>query len=294
MLHPPLRTNTSANSNSTGIIWRILTINLWSATYQLERRMKSIGDVIASHGPEVIALQEMTAYHWRVCSSIPAFQKYHWSTPPVKQPYFTMLGSLVAFAKKPTRMLFSKSRFKRDLLSGVVRKASLSPMAFATAHLDGLTCSETRKKQMLEALYKLDIYSDVVFCGDTNMKEHVDEVITLPTPWKDAWIDLAPTDPGYTSDLEIDSQMTQFDSLAVENHARWRYDRCFVKLSNYGLLRIELLDSPIETKGLFSAVADDVWPSARFGLLLTIGEKNVDSEEETETKHDDAISSSYV
>eukprot|EP00928_Gymnodinium_smaydae_P028777 TRINITY_DN21852_c0_g1_i1.p1 TRINITY_DN21852_c0_g1~~TRINITY_DN21852_c0_g1_i1.p1 ORF type:complete len:265 (-),score=22.38 TRINITY_DN21852_c0_g1_i1:123-917(-) len=247
-------------------MWRILTFNIWFSDYEMVKRMTAIGDIILSKQPNLIALQEMTAQHWEICSSLPAFQSYHWSAPPQDQPYYTLIGSLTPFVMAPTRLPFETSLMGRDLLYGTTIQTSsqsAAALAFATSHLESLTYAQARKSQMHETFHALRSYPDVVFCGDTNINEAIDGKVALPSPWKDAWTELRPSEPGYSFDVQRNAMMKRFDGWAVTNNARLRFDRFWVKLSNYSLRDIELIDASMENQ-------DDVWPSDHFGLLLTI------------------------
>merc|ERR1712113_355334 len=87
---------------------------------------------------------------------------------------------------------------------------------------------------------------DAVFCGDTNINEQYDGEVQLPYPWRDAWLELRPQDGGYTFDVERNEMLASRDKWAVSNHALLRFDRFWVKLTNYNLSSITLLDSPFD------------------------------------------------
>ncbi|CAE7214682.1 Ipo9 [Symbiodinium pilosum] len=224
--------------------------------------LEAIGNIIAQKNPDLIALQEMTAEHWQECLKSEAFRRYSWSPAPPHR-YFTMLGSRLPVKTEPARHPFKASRMQRDLVTMIVEPSGLPPLAFATSHLESLDEHEARRVQINESLTQLAIHADAVFCGDTNINEAVDGNVKLPRNWEDAWLVLKPDDPGYTFDVERNSMMSAHDGWARANKARLRFDRFWMKMSNYAATDIELLDEPIK---------DGLWPSDHFGLLLTLQE----------------------
>jgi hypothetical protein len=143
---------------------------------------------------------------------------------------------------------------------------------FATSHLESLDRAEERKQQIAEAMQVFSKDDDVVFCGDTNVNEAYDGEIVLPEGWKDAWTELRPSEPGFTFDIVRNTMMAKQDSgWAVANHALLRFDRFWVKLKHYTPIEIELIDDSVD---------GNLWPSDHFGLLLTLEERQHDSQAE--------------
>eukprot|EP00927_Polykrikos_kofoidii_P037000 TRINITY_DN31174_c0_g1_i1.p1 TRINITY_DN31174_c0_g1~~TRINITY_DN31174_c0_g1_i1.p1 ORF type:complete len:266 (+),score=36.22 TRINITY_DN31174_c0_g1_i1:277-1074(+) len=240
---------------------KVLTFNIWFSEFEMVRRMRAIGNIISDHKPNVVALQEMTQAHWRVCSADPTFEAFIWSEPPPNASYFTLIGSSACWQSQPTRYPFEASLMDRDLLFGTVSPPSRNPLTFATSHFESLSHAKTRRSQISETLELLDGPEDVVFCGDTNINEAVDGEVRPPEPWKDAWLALRPGESGYTYDVEKNTMMAAADEWARSTHAMLRFDRFWVKLQKYKLASIQLLDEPVD---------EGVWPSDHFGLLLTL------------------------
>jgi endonuclease/exonuclease/phosphatase family metal-dependent hydrolase len=251
---------------------RILTLNIWFKEYEKEKRMALIAEIIASRSPDMVALQEMTDEHWQICCSHEAFQKYSWSSPPAGQWYYTLIGSLVPFRETPVRRAFRVTNMGRDLHYASINARSASTLMFATSHLESLDRAEERQQQIAEAMQVFSKDDDVVFCGDTNVNEAYDGEIVLPEDWKDAWTVLRPSEPGFTFDVERNTMMAKQDSgWAVANHALLRFDRFWVKLKHYTPIEIELIDDSVD---------GNLWPSDHFGLLLTLAERQHDSQAE--------------
>ncbi|CAE7570243.1 TDP2 [Symbiodinium natans] len=228
----------------------------------MQHRMEAIGNIIAQKNPDLVALQEMTAEHWKECLKSEAIRRYFWS-PQAPQRYFTMLGSRLPAKMEPVRYPFKASKMQRDLLVMTVEPTGLPPLAFATSHLESLDEHKARRAQIDESLSILADHADAVFCGDTNINEAVDGHVKLPRDWEDAWLALKPDDPGYTFDVERNGMMAAVDGWARANKARLRFDRFWMKAANYAATEIELIDEPIK---------DGLWPSDHFGLLLTLQE----------------------
>ncbi|CAK9048124.1 Tyrosyl-DNA phosphodiesterase 2 (Tyr-DNA phosphodiesterase 2) (5'-tyrosyl-DNA phosphodiesterase) (5'-Tyr-DNA phosphodiesterase) (TRAF and TNF receptor-associated protein) [Durusdinium trenchii] len=242
---------------------RLLTFNIWFSPHEMERRMQAIGDIVARTQPDLVALQEMTQDHWALLASHEAVGSYSWSESP-RQRYYTLIGSRLPMVTTPQRFPFKASRMQRDLLTVTVKPPELPALVFATSHLESLDEHQERRRQMQESLQgHLKSADDVVFCGDTNINEAIDGEIRLPEGWKDPWILLRGDEGGYTFDVERNSMMAEVDSWARSNHARLRFDRFWIKVSNYAPVAIELLDDPIQEK---------LWPSDHFALLLTLEE----------------------
>mmetsp|Transcript_98236 Transcript_98236/g.256596 ORF Transcript_98236/g.256596 Transcript_98236/m.256596 type:complete len:268 (+) Transcript_98236:85-888(+) len=248
---------------------RLLSFNIWFSQHEMQRRMHAIGDLIASTSPDLVALQEMTQDHWRVCLAHPAFKEFSWSQPE-RQGYYTLIGSRSHFSSAPLRRPFEATLMGRDLLYATVEPPGLPLLVFATSHLESLDRAKVRREQMLEGFGRLGTAPDVVWCGDTNINEGKDGPTSLPSGWQDAWTALRPQEGGYSFDVERNEMVPLFDGWAVQNKARIRYDRFWVKSANYTLAAIEMLDEPIDKQ---------LWPSDHFGLLLTLEAKNVPNQQ---------------
>lgn len=247
------------------MVLRLLTFNIWFHHHQMERRMKAIGDIIARTEPDLIAFQEMTPAHWDLLSSHEVIKMYSWSDPP-RQRYYTLIGSRSNFDVVNTfeRFPFKASRMGRDLLKVTVKPPDLPALVFATSHLESLDEYQARRRQIQESLDgHLKDAEDAIFCGDTNVNDALDGDVLLPKGWKDAWLVLRPEDEGFTFDVERNSMVAEMDDWAFKNQARLRYDRFWIKVSNYAPVAIELLDEQIEEK---------LWPSDHFAVLLSMEE----------------------
>eukprot|EP00434_Breviolum_minutum_P014688 symbB.v1.2.012952.t1/scaffold892.1/size156909/4 len=238
---------------------RLLTFNIWFHPHEMEKRMQAIGNIIARVEPDLIALQEMTSDHWSLLAQHESIKPFSW------QRYYTMIGSRnCSIVKTFERFPFKASRMGRDLLTVTVKPEDLPPLVFATSHLESLDEYKTRRLQIQESLDgHLKDVSDAVFCGDTNVNDALDGEVLLPKGWKDAWHLLRPGEEGYTFDVERNGMVAKMDDWAFKNRAQLRYDRFWIKVSNYAATAIEILDEQIEEK---------LWPSDHFGVLLHLEE----------------------
>ncbi len=174
---------------------KILTFNIWFSPMEMRMRMRAIGDIIAAHDPDIVALQEVTALHWRELARHDCLSEFHWFTEPAADArYFTVLGSrreMHGPQRVPFRSSASASTMGRDLVHAAIDEAPF-PVIAATTHLESLSRAGIRAAQLEESLRALDARSagrvDVVFCGDTNIMP--DEMVTLPPGWIDAWDEL--------------------------------------------------------------------------------------------------------
>lgn len=242
--------------------------------------MEGIAHIITAKKPDVIALQEMTATHWESCLKHKSFQMYHWSDPPAEGRYYTLLGSLRPFPHAPMRSEFEVTMMGRDFLAARIKinGCNMPPLVVGTSHLESLNSFKVRREQMNQSFHRMDMVGetssksevdDMVFCGDTNINEQIDGMVSLPHPWKDAWLELRGRsgDPGFTFDVDRNGMMAQMDGWAQENRARLRFDRFWTKLKHYRLDEIELVG--VEALG-GSADVETIWASDHFGLLLTL------------------------
>lgn len=253
---------------------QILSFNIWFSKYAMIERMQAIGDIIAQHRPDVVALQEMTNQHFTLCNKHPAFRNFHWNEAPPGARYYTMLGSRMPFKKKTSRLPFRNTGMGRDLLFATIQPPGLPPLVVATAHLESLGEVEKRQQQMKEIFVRLEQNGsiDLVFCGDTNIDEGTDGVVSLPSHWQDAWKMLRPDEPGLTWDVKHNHMMARVDDWSREVHAQLRYDRCWMRLVNYSAEHIQVVGDQ-QIRG--SEGKESLWPSDHFGLLITLVPKDV-------------------
>ena len=71
-----------AGAPECGSLLRVLTMNIWFSRHQYTRRMAAIADLIATHRPHVIALQELTDEHFAALRAQPALATYSFTPPP--------------------------------------------------------------------------------------------------------------------------------------------------------------------------------------------------------------------
>eukprot|EP01012_Entosiphon_sulcatum_P068062 TRINITY_DN98058_c0_g1_i1.p1 TRINITY_DN98058_c0_g1~~TRINITY_DN98058_c0_g1_i1.p1 ORF type:complete len:268 (-),score=45.50 TRINITY_DN98058_c0_g1_i1:34-837(-) len=250
---------------------RMLTFNIWFDPHMMDARMQAIAKIVREQQPHIIALQEVTDAHWQSLSRHPAMGEYVWSEPR-KSGYWTAIGSKLPQKSGFVRRSFPDSRMGRGLLYSVFNGPA-GPIRFGTSHLESLDYAEARCDQLKIATEVLGVADNAIFTGDTNIDEEglPGREPKISAPWQDAWLALGKKhEEGYTFDVETNSMVARYDSWAIENTARKRYDRFLVKLKDYEVESMEVVGT--------SAIGDHLFPSDHYGLVLTIVPKPAQTE----------------
>jgi tyrosyl-DNA phosphodiesterase 2 len=110
--------------------------------------------------------------------------------------------------KSFSRKMFSNSKMPRELCMAEIEVGG-KPLIVATSHLESTypappkwdqMYSEERVAQAKEALNLLERYLNVVFGGDMNWNDDLDEQFHLSDGWLDSWAELRLEEKGWTYD----------------------------------------------------------------------------------------------
>ena len=251
-----------------------LSYNIWFSDAKMDVRMRAIADIVAARRPDVVALQEVTAAHWKLLSSHEVWAEFTWSSCPEDSRYYTMLGCRTDAVVLPERLQFRRSPFPRsgmgrDLLSVCVTKIGAPAIVIGTSHLESLNQGPTRHAQLAlsvdwlqeRAAAEIGPVADILFCGDTNFMPS-DGAPRLPIGWVDAASALHAANAEATFDVQRNEMVARMDAWAKVNHARVRFDRMFVQPRDWALSAFELVGTDA------IASSSGWWPSDQFGVLL--------------------------
>ncbi|KAI0527379.1 hypothetical protein KFK09_002979 [Dendrobium nobile] len=238
---------------------KVMSYNVWfREDVEVIRRMEAIGQLIQKHSPDIIFFQEITPYIYAIFCNSQWWQLYECSVPPenVTKKYFCMLLS-----KLPVTTFSNKSYENsiKEICLAKVDVGTNNHLVVATTHLKSPNPpkmnSSKRIAQAEEAMSLLKNLPNVVFGGDMNWDESSDGPFPLDEDWVDAWTELRPGKDGWTY-------------LRPQK----RLDRFLCKLRDFKIIDIETIGKKA-IAGLsyhHNSMADRVYPSDHFGLLLTI------------------------
>ncbi|KAL5731211.1 hypothetical protein ACHQM5_003962 [Ranunculus cassubicifolius] len=268
---------------------KILTYNVWfREDLELEKRMKSLGDLIQQHSPDVICFQEVTPNIYGIFRRSNWWKVYRCSVPAGNadlHPYFCMQLSKLP-VKSSRCKPFGNSIMGRELCITEVDVKEGKTLVVATSHLES-PCpapptwdqmfSKERVTQAKEAAAALNNSANVIFCGDMNWDDKLDGQFPVPDGWVDAWTLLRPREDGFTYDTKS-NQM-----LSGNRKLQKRLDRFFCNLQDYKVNAIEMIGKEAipgvtyckekKMKNEIRKLMLPVLPSDHYGLLLTICSK---------------------
>ncbi|EPS65808.1 hypothetical protein M569_08969 [Genlisea aurea] len=273
------------HSSSRSKTWKIMTYNVWfRQDIELYNRMKALGNLIQLHSPDAICLQEVTRSIYEI------FQKTSWwrsynctiadaSSFPESSYFCLQLTRLPV--KSSVRIPFRNSIMGRELIITQVEIEDDKTITIATAHLESPCPSPPKWNQMFskervtqarEAVSFLDVYDDVIFCGDMNWNDGLDGPFPLPVGWIDAWTEMRPGEDGFTYDNRTNRM------IKSRRVVQGRLDRFVCKTKDLGLVGIEMIGRDEipelryvkEKRGGVEEMVLPVLPSDHFGLVLTI------------------------
>ncbi|XP_061345514.1 uncharacterized protein LOC133291292 isoform X1 [Gastrolobium bilobum] len=268
---------------------KILSYNVWfREDLELQKRMKTIGDLVQLHFPDVICFQEVTPNIYDIFKNSNWWNVYHCSVSSemaYSRPYFCMVLSKLpvkSFSKKP----FSNSIMGRELCMAEVEAVSGKSLVVATSHLES-PCpappkwdqmfSKERVEQANEALNLLKKHPNVVFGGDMNWDDKLDGQYPLQDGWTDAWSQLRPNESGWTYDTKSNQMLTGNRTLQK------RLDRFICRFRDLQISSIDMIGMDAIPGVLYNKEKKarkeikqlelPVLPSDHYGLLLTISSK---------------------
>eukprot|EP00741_Cyanophora_paradoxa_P004337 tig00000792_g4211.t1 len=244
---------------------RALGYNVWFDPFAEGARMKAIGDIIATHAPDIIGLQECTEQNLPQLAMHPVMREYPYRSDPgtgrtLRNSYGVVLFSRLPFTRQPEMQAFTETRMGRELLGAEVRVGPTAVSVF-TAHLESLNSARTREAQIVEVRAAMRRQRNAIFWGDTNILSAEERHPALEG-LNDAW-DEARQGPGYT-----------YDCLANKmNFGKYqnRLDRMYWRGPD-----IERVEATIVGTEQVGEEEDErvgrrpVWPSDHFGVLYDV------------------------
>ncbi|KAF7067070.1 hypothetical protein CFC21_072993 [Triticum aestivum] len=281
---------------------KLLTYNVWSNEHvAVYRRMQSISDLIASHDPDIIFLQEVTCYIKDIIRRSPWWRQYREFTRPA--PGLILLTKLhkvdprhidpgPAWLRPPPTpegflSAFLDSERGSTDTNGVEHDCRLY-LVCCDHRLHVATCSPEPTQSAIRSVDRINraheylghfgkcSISDhnVVLAGDMNWDDDLDGPFPIPvgSGWVDAWCELRGGDGagGWTYDSVANPMLRGFKP------GRTRPDRFLCKLRDFDLDSIRMVGTEAIPGVTYYDDKGDVLPvlpSHRFGLLLTISPK---------------------
>ncbi len=246
----------------------VMTYNVLADPVAPERRATAIGDIIRTHQPDIIALQEVAPWFLKLLLAnseiadsyqIPNFDgadqcpggQLVLSRHPIIQADWTTLSG----PQRRTAVAMTVSIEGRQTV-------------VATTHMESpLEAGNVRAQQLRQLFQLAGTSSEVLVLGDFNFGDGELEEREIPSTFVDAWTMLHPDDPGFTWDIER-SLMAKRGSFP--NEPSRRIDRVLIRSQIYQSGTIKIVgDQPLsEGSGLF--------PSDHFGLVATIVPKQTE------------------
>ncbi|GAY35214.1 hypothetical protein CUMW_014980 [Citrus unshiu] len=279
----------SADNSESGAVsgsLKILSYNVWfREDLEMHPRMKTIGDLIQLHSPDIICFQEITPNIYDILCKSSWWKGYRCSVPNEmadSRGYFCMQLSKLP-VKSFTCEPFRNSIMGRELCVAEVEVQEKKPLVVATSHLES-PCpgpptwdqmfSKERVEQAKEAINLLKKNPNVIFCGDMNWDDKLDSKFPLADGWVDAWTELRPGENGWTYDTKSNKMLSGNRTLQK------RLDRFICSLRDFKIVRIDMIGVEAipgllyvkekKVRKEMQKLELPVLPSDHYGLLLTI------------------------
>ncbi|KAK3153655.1 hypothetical protein QOZ80_2BG0179150 [Eleusine coracana subsp. coracana] len=185
--------------------FKILTYNVWfREDLELSRRMNAIGNLIKHHSPDILCLQEVTPYIYVLMQTSDWWQQYKCllsQENSIGRPYYCMQLSKLEVRSFKTSP-FSNSIMGRELCVADIQ----------TGH-----------------------NRNAILCGDMNWDDKGDGPFPMPDGWIDAWVELRPSEDGWTYDTKANGM------LSGNRKMQRRLDRFVCKLEDFKIDSIEMI-----------------------------------------------------
>eukprot|EP00300_Choanocystis_sp_HF-7_P009539 c16482_g1_i1.p1 GENE.c16482_g1_i1~~c16482_g1_i1.p1 ORF type:complete len:593 (+),score=101.05 c16482_g1_i1:27-1805(+) len=216
---------------------KFLTYNCWFEDVAIEQRMHAIAELIATHQPVAVAMQEVTKDSFRQLYPLMTRLGYKYVRQNNGCPYFVVLWHRSANADpNPSILDFEGSIMARCVVGTTIQVPALGKIFVATTHLESFVFGKShdhsahRKRQLAEALRWMEHKSVEsgaawsVILGDLNWSERSDGSMKshLGEGWVDVWPSLYPHDTGLTFD-------GPGNPMIRGNPVRARFDRGLVR-----------------------------------------------------------------
>ena len=224
----------------------VSTWNVWFDKHHREERFAALLDGLKSHGPDIMAFQEVTLPFVRAAQSAEWLKGGYWISSTDHNNLGTVLVSRVrpshlSWTELPTKM--GRRMLTADFPGG---------LRVGVVHLESLANSDLRQQQLAAAFQTLKPKQSSILLGDFNFGDGDPEGQSLDPDFPDAWPTLHPGNAGFTYDT-----LTNPMACTERETKQERLDRVLFRGLN--LQSVETLGTLPLREGLF--------PSDHFGLL---------------------------
>lgn len=245
-----------------------LTINLWNDKESWSERFIAFSELVTQYSPDIICLQEVTNLVLKKILRQKWAKMYFASTNEIRH---RPSGELI-LSKFPIS-LSETFPFKQTAAGNCINITHINiPLNYVLPTpgeedvvgdcITVINCqleklkpfSDMRKEQFRSLVNLLCSKSCVFLLGDTNFTDEDTDTLDIPTPWKDAWIEM-----GSQADFQhtYDSSRNNY----IHGYAQYRYDRVIYK-------------SPYWVADYFEMVGMDKLASTHFGLYCEFVKKS--------------------
>ena len=242
---------------------KLLTFNMCMGVGRLDERLVALGTLVREKRPEFVALQTVNNDVLKKIKGSTWGSRYNIIQPPTKfetrgKPSVAILSTYPAESSKD--IYYHDTGSNRLLLKGYFlmydKQKRAHIVSLCTTHLEeGRETSETREKQINEALLSLADDEECFVLGDFSLLHSLDGELHLNGSWMDAWLS-ANGDTGESGDTYANPL------LKDDKNPTGRPDRILFKVRRYKLDSVEVV-------GKEPARGSDVHVSTHFGVLAT-------------------------
>jgi endonuclease/exonuclease/phosphatase family metal-dependent hydrolase len=237
------------------ITLRLLSYNVLVDPIFIETRIPALLNVLREAQADVIALQEVAPWFYRILMAQAWARAYNHTAYDPRAS-----GGQFILSRLPLRKSSLYVLPGRQLRTAVFAQISLDNqvVAVGTTHLESLLEDGAVRARQLEELFSLaDRHSSAILMGDFNFGDKEEpETSHLDKRYRDLWRELKRGDPGYTWDIER-SEMARQGSFPDEPSRR--LDRVLFRVDGFIPKSVKLVgDRP---------VPPSIFPSDHFGVL---------------------------
>jgi len=238
----------------------LVTYNVLADPYRAALRMPTLLAILKATEADIIALQEVTPWFWRMLRKQPWVRHYH--RTPIG-PGGGVPGGLLILSRFPiTRTLVATMpgrQGRKGLLADL--RVDNTTLAVVTCHLESFLADGKIRADQLALIFPLLQHApDAVLLGDLNFAENAQpETKQLLKTYRDLWIALRKDAPGYTWDNER-STMARRAALAGEESRR--LDRILWRSEQWRPHTVRIIGTRPVAPDL-----PDLFPSDHFGLM---------------------------
>lgn len=240
---------------------RVLTLNIWFGEAEREVRTAALIELLLRLEPEIVALQEMTAWVLKRLVAEKRLRARYWFSDR-DAVSFSRYGVVVLSTVAPGSCDIWPLTSKMDRKLVDVRwTLPTGTLQLGAVHLESRRHNgATRLMQMAEAAPFLAAGDWCLWAGDFNFCHSFPENDAIPPDFHDLWPLLHGTDPGWT----VDTERNSMTALEKQRTKRVRFDRILMAARKPGWRprAINLVGD--------RALAPDLFLSDHFGLVADI------------------------